>query len=100
LQHGEGLGRIEKARDGKETGLLRGVHNRGVSMRGDNQPTTRPSPTCDGSVKVPAPISIRSPKIRDKMEMLSNGRGELRGISTIEMPALSNAEQIDSASAG
>jgi hypothetical protein len=49
---------------------------------------------------VPAPISIRLPKLRDKMEMLSNGLGELKGTSTMQMPALSNAEQIDSASAG
>src|SRR6202167_3825987 len=70
----------------------------GVTISGP--PAAATSLTCDDSVKVPAPISIRLPKRRDKMEMLSNGLGELRGTSTIQTPALSNAEQIDSASVG
>jgi hypothetical protein len=44
--------------------------------------------------------SIELPKLRDKREMLSSGLGELRGTSTMQTPALSNAAQIDSASAG
>jgi hypothetical protein len=43
---------------------------------------------------------MRSPKLRDKMEILSSGRGELRGTSTMLMPARSRAQQIDSTSAG
>ena len=70
----------------------------GVTIR--RPPAAATSPTCDGSVRVPAPISIRLPKLRDKIEMLSRGLGELRGTSTMQIPALSNAAQIDSASAG
>jgi hypothetical protein len=51
-------------------------------------------------VNVPAPISILLLKVCDKMEMLSSGLGELKGTSTMLTPARSNAEQIDSTSAG
>src|ERR1700761_3536040 len=63
-------------------------------------PAPATSPTCAAVVSVPAPISIRSPKARDKMEMLSSGRGELRGTSTMPTPARSRAAQIDSTSGG
>jgi hypothetical protein len=98
----EGFGRVEKSRDGKQASLLRGPHNRRVRMRSHDQPAARSRhfPTCDGLVRVPAPISIRLPKLRDKIAMLSSGLGELRGTSTMRMPARSRAEQIDSASAG
>ena len=36
-QQGEGFGGIEKAGNGKETGLLRSTHNRGVGVRRDDQ---------------------------------------------------------------
>jgi hypothetical protein len=51
-------------------------------------------------VNVPAPISILSPKVRDKIAILSSGFGELKGTSTMLTPARSNAAQIDSTSAG
>ena len=63
-------------------------------------PASATEATSETVVTVPAPTSIRAPKSRASSAMLSSGRGELSGTSTIAIPAASSAPAIAPASSG
>ncbi|MDT4840560.1 hypothetical protein FQZ97_743870 [compost metagenome] len=70
----------------------------GMTIR--RPPAAAISQTCSARVTVPAPTRYRSPRAWLRLRMLSSGRGELSGTSSMRKPASARAPPIDAASPG
>src|SRR4051794_38868521 len=109
LQHIGAMGERGKSFRGRrhtrrtgEVGCLRGLHNRWIAVRHEDEPppARATSSTCLGVMTVPAPIRQSPARSAEREAMLSRACGEFRGTSMMLKPAAFKARPTGTASAG